>query len=259
MNSNNRSSNPRPTTRGPVLIAFECVMGLIFVSFTAVLIGILIEIVGSYTIWKGQGVNHARGLVEQDLGYIAAAPKSLIVDDTVAFSEKMIGYIALPFEKFGILKWYAATVNPDAPSEAVAAEQNKQSSGAKLKKSLTGTTGEVMKFVSKLLVMLMYVTMDVALRLSIALYALPAFILACLVGAVDGLVRRDLRRWSGGRESSFVYHHAKNYTRWALTGGFALYLAWPFGGFNPALMVLVFTVLVAATLSTTIAAFKKYV
>ena len=42
-------------------------------------------------------------------------------------------------------------------------------------------------------------------------------------------------------------------------GGFGLYLTWPFGGFNPAYMVLVFTVLVAATLSTTVASFKKYV
>ena len=105
----------------------------------------------------------------------------------------------------------------------------------------------------------MHVAQDVVLRLSVALFALPAFALACIVGTVDGLVRRDLRRWRGGRESSFVYHHAKRYTGWALSGGFALYLTWPFGGFNPAYMVLVFTVLVAATLSTTVAAFKKYV
>jgi integrating conjugative element membrane protein (TIGR03747 family) len=105
----------------------------------------------------------------------------------------------------------------------------------------------------------MYVAQDVLLRLSIATFALPAFVLACLLGAVDGLVRRDLRRWGGGRESSFIYHHAKRYTHWALTGGFGLYLAWPFGGFNPAVMVLVFTVLVAASLSTTVASFKKYV
>ena len=83
-------------------------------------------------------------------------------------------------------------------------------------------------------------------------------VLADAVGAVDGLVRRDLRRWSGGRESSFVYHHAKRYTAWALTGGFGLYLTWPFGGFNPAYMVLIFTALVAATLSTTVASLKKY-
>jgi integrating conjugative element membrane protein (TIGR03747 family) len=78
------------------------------------------------------------------------------------------------------------------------------------------------------------------------------------MGVIDGLVRRDRRRWQGGRESSFVYHHAKRYVGWALTGGFGLYLSWPFGGFNPAYMVLVFTVLVAFTLSTTVGAFKKY-
>ena len=37
----------------------------------------------------------------------------------------------------------------------------------------------------------------------------PVFVLFTLVALVDGLVRRDLRRWGGGRESSFVYHYAK--------------------------------------------------
>ena len=44
----------------------------------------------------------------------------------------------------------------------------------------------------------------------------------------------------------------------ALGGGFALYLAWPFGGFNPSHMVLVFTFLVAWFLSLTLSSFKKY-
>jgi hypothetical protein len=35
------------------------------------------------------------------------------------------------------------------------------------------------------------------------------FVLFTLVALVDGLVRLDLRRWGGGRESSFVYHYAK--------------------------------------------------
>ena len=246
----------RPTTRGPVLLAFELLMGLVMVSLSAVIMGIFIEIGGSYTIWKHRGALHARSLVEQDLGYIAAAPRSLLVSDTVAFSEKMIGYIAWPYQKFGLLGW-SAKAPADSPSDRVDAVQppGKKSLAAALRRN----TEEVKRFFGTWLEMSMYVAMDVALRLSIALYALPAFVLACLVGAVDGLVRRDLRRWSGGRESSFVYHHAKRYTAWALTGGFGLYLAWPFGGFNPALMVLVFTVLVAATLSTTIAAFKKYV
>lgn len=248
----------KPTTRGPVLLAFEMVMGLIMVSVSACVIGLVIEIAGMYTFWKGQGTQHARSVVEQDLGYIAAAPKSLLIDDTVAFSHQMIGYIAWPYEKFGVLQWYVNSHDP-AAQQAEQAERATAASGKKtISGSLKGTTASAGQFISTLLVLSMYVAMDVALRLSIALYALPAFVLACLVGAVDGLVRRDLRRWSGGRESSFIYHHAKRYTVWALTGGFGLYLTWPFGGFNPAYMVLVFTVLVAATLSTTVAALKKY-
>lgn len=247
----------KPATRGPVLLAFEMMMGLIMVSVSACVIGLMIEIAGMYTFWKGQGTQHARSVVEQDLGYIAAAPKSLLIDDTVAFSHKMIGYIAWPYEKFGVLQWYANSHDPKA--QQAAAAQAVTASGKKtISGSLKGTTASAGRFISTMLVLSMYVAMDVALRLSIALYALPAFVLACLVGAVDGLVRRDLRRWSGGRESSFIYHHAKRYTAWALTGGFGLYLTWPFGGFNPAYMVLVFTVLVAATLSTTVAALKKY-
>ena len=142
--------------------------------------------------------------------------------------------------------------------QALRRAQEIKANGNSLSSRLKTIGADASQFISTVLVLSMYVAMDVALRLSIALYALPAFVLACLVGAVDGLVRRDLRRWSGGRESSFVYHHAKRYTAWALTGGFGLYLTWPFGGFNPAYMVLIFTALVAATLSTTVASLKKY-
>lgn len=92
----------------------------------------------------------------------------------------------------------------------------------------------------------------------LAFFALPAFAMACLLGLVDGLVKRDLRKWAGGRESSFVYHHSKHYTAWFLTAGFAMYLSWPIGGLNPAWMVLIFAALVAMSLSVTVASFKKY-
>jgi integrating conjugative element membrane protein (TIGR03747 family) len=104
----------------------------------------------------------------------------------------------------------------------------------------------------------MYVVEDTMLRMATAAFALPAFVLACLLGAVDGMVRRDLRRWQGQRESSWFYHRAKRMFFWSLTGGFTFYLTWPFGGFNPAYMVLVFTALSAMSLSSTVASFKKY-
>lgn len=35
------------------------------------------------------------------------------------------------------------------------------------------------------------------------------FALTITIGLIDGLVRRDLRRFGAGHESGFVYHHAR--------------------------------------------------
>ena len=53
------------------------------------------------------------------------------------------------------------------------------------------------------------VTLTFLLRLAILLQALPLFALIIFVGLIDGLVRRDLRRFGAGHESGFVYHHAR--------------------------------------------------
>ena len=55
----------------------------------------------------------------------------------------------------------------------------------------------------------MQVTQVFSVRLAMLMLATPVFLLFSLMALVDGLVRRDLRRWGGGRESSFVYHYAK--------------------------------------------------
>ncbi len=249
----------RPRTRGPIELVLEVCFGLLFVALFAWFVGLVIEVGGSFTIWKQQGpIEHSRGLVEKDLGYIAAAPRSLLIDDTEGFARRIIGFVAWPYERFGVVRFYERMNQADAAAPAPQPEA--EGAGRRgLRSGVGNATRSVLTVASRWAVVSMHVAQDVVLRLSVALFALPAFALACIVGTVDGLVRRDLRRWRGGRESSFVYHHAKRYTGWALTGGDGLDLTGPFGGFNPAYLVLVFTVLVAATLSTTVASFKKYV
>lgn len=53
------------------------------------------------------------------------------------------------------------------------------------------------------------ITLTFLLRLAILLQALPLFVLIIVVGLIDGLVRRDLRRFGAGHESGFVYHHTR--------------------------------------------------
>lgn len=255
---NTRSSPPpKPRTKGPIELVFSAAFGLLGVTISAWVVGCLIEITGSYLLWQNQGVRHAQSIVLQDLNYIAAAPRSLLVRDTVAFSQQVATWVRWPYERLGVLRWYQKThsAQPQAQATPVAPAQNAANAAMR---GIGRATKDFQRVATEWLVMSMFVAQDVVLRLCIAAFALPAFALACLLGVIDGLVRRDIRRWIGGRESSFVYHHAKRYTAWALSGGFGLYLTWPFGGFNPAYMVLIFTVLVAATLSTTVGSFKKY-
>lgn len=235
--------------RGPVVLIMELAFGLLFMTMASWGIGVLIEIGGSYTIWEEQGEGHIQSLVQEDLGYIAAAPRSVLIDDTSAFAKTIVEGVTYPYERLGLIRLYRNQMKAERQRETQAA----------LSKGMSAAASSLLGELSRYILISMFVLQDVLLRMSIAVFALPAFLLACVLGAVDGLMRRDLRRWGGGRESSFVYHHAKKFAVWSLTGGFVFYLSWPFGHFNPAYMVLIFTVLVAYTLSTALSAFKKYV
>jgi len=74
----------------------------------------------------------------------------------------------------------------------------------------------------------MQVTQVFSVRLAILTLAMPVFMLFSLVALVDGFVKRDLRRWGGGRESSFVYHWAKRSAMPLLVLSWVIYLALPF-------------------------------
>lgn len=227
---------------GPVGWTLIIVLGLIGSIIMSWFIGVVIEMAGCYSIWADNCMGHSRDLVAEDLNYIAAAPRSILFPDTVAVANWLIGWVAWPYQHLQIEQVYNHY-------QAVDLTQLKG-----IRKALAAIT----KDGSRLLLISQYVLQDTMLRFAIAVFAAPAFVLACLLGAVDGLVRRDLRKWGGGRESSFVYHNAKRATTWSCVAGFTLYLVWPFGGFNPAYMVLIFTVLVAFSLSTALASFKKY-
>lgn len=234
-----------PIDQGPIGFALEVFFGLVLGALFAWAVGVVIEVVAMHVpaLWADQGIQHARGLVEEDFRYIAEYPRSVLIADTLAFEKAVANTVAKPFLALGVMQYYEESLRP-IPDNV----ENLKRTSLLLKREL-----------AKVFMVAMYIAMDTAMRLFVIVFALPAFVMACLLGAVDGLVRRDLRKWGGGRESSFVYHRAKKITMWALTGGFALYLAWPFGGFNPAYMVLIFTALVAWSLSVWISTFKKYV
>ena len=123
---------PRPTqggapvrarTRGPVELTLEVAFGLIFVSLFAWFIGVMIELAGHYVLWKEEGaLAHSQRIVAQDMGYIAAAPRSLLIDDTEGFAHRLNGWAAWPYERLGVLAWYSRTHAPGQEKAAPASQ-----------------------------------------------------------------------------------------------------------------------------------------
>ncbi|WP_288878517.1 TIGR03747 family integrating conjugative element membrane protein [uncultured Citrobacter sp.] len=102
------------------------------------------------------------------------------------------------------------------------------------------------------------VTLTFLLRLAILLQALPLFALTITIGLIDGLVRRDLRRFGAGHESGFVYHHARRMIGSSLAATGLVWLAVPVF-LKPSYMLVPSAVITALSISLVLGAFKKYI
>ncbi|EDW7722510.1 TIGR03747 family integrating conjugative element membrane protein [Salmonella enterica] len=101
------------------------------------------------------------------------------------------------------------------------------------------------------------VTLTFLLRLAILLQALPLFVLTIAIGLIDGLVRRDLRRFGAGHESGFVYHHARRMIGSSLAATGLVWLAVPVF-LGPEYVLVPGTLVVGLVVSMAIGIFKKY-
>ncbi|EKB5400113.1 TIGR03747 family integrating conjugative element membrane protein [Salmonella enterica] len=101
------------------------------------------------------------------------------------------------------------------------------------------------------------VTLTFLLRLAILLQALPLFALTIVIGLIDGLVRRDLRRFGASHESGFVYHHAKRMISSSLIATGLAWLAVPVF-FEPEFVLAPGAVVIGLISSLAFSAFKKY-
>ncbi|ENG0937822.1 TIGR03747 family integrating conjugative element membrane protein [Salmonella enterica] len=101
------------------------------------------------------------------------------------------------------------------------------------------------------------VTLIFLLRLAILLQALPLFALTIVIGLIDGLVRRDLRRFGAGHESGFVYHHARRMISSSLIATGLVWLTVPII-LEPEYVFMPGAVLIGVAGSVATGAFKKH-
>jgi integrating conjugative element membrane protein (TIGR03747 family) len=204
---------------------------------------ILIEWFGMFLWWPDEGLNHSRDMLAAEIGYLQADfARSLISSDPALFTKTVADktyYVLFEVTRIAeIMEWASTPTRSDEPG-------------------LRARAHERIRPVATVVLAAMQITQVFSVRLAILVLAMPVFLLFSLVALVDGLVKRDLRRWGGGRESSFIYHWAKRSALPLLVLTWVVYLALPFS-VHPSFVILPFATLFALSVAVTAGTFKKY-
>lgn len=102
-----------------------------------------------------------------------------------------------------------------------------------------------------------YILKMFIIRVIVGLLSMPGFLFLGVIGIVDGLVQRDLRRFGGGIEHSFLYHIIKRLLSWPVFLAWAVYLSMPFS-IHPNWIFVTSQILFALGLRQVTSLFKKY-
>lgn len=192
----------------------------------ALLLSIVIEWAGMLFLWPEQGTGHSRAMLETEAGYLT----HLHASDTVlaeAVNSLMLGVMAT-VER--LIRWTQL-------------------------ERLATVSIDVVRLAS---VSAIHMVQVFALRLLVLLLSLPTFVLFGVAGFVRGVMRRDLRRWGGGRESSGMFHLYSRLMPASFVGVWFLYLSMPIS-INPFWLIGPAALLFALLVSGVAYRFKKYV
>ncbi len=217
----------------------QAIQWLIF----SLLFSIIIEWAGMVLWWPDEGLDHSRTMLAKEIHYLDTDfRESIVTSDPSRFAKRVADktYHYL-FEVTGFVDFIRWVSSPPVVNE----------------QGVRPTLHSIYQPIAEFVIAAMQITQVFSVRLAILTLAMPVFLLFSLVAMVDGLVQRDLRRWRGGRESSFVYHYAKKAVLPLVVLSWVIYLALPFS-LHPSFVVLPFATLFALTVTVTASTFKKY-
>ncbi|MFT3803467.1 MAG: TIGR03747 family integrating conjugative element membrane protein [Burkholderiaceae bacterium] len=213
----------------------------------ALLLSIVIECVGMHFFWPEQGWRHAQGMLDYELGQLSAHfTRSAVVQEPGRTAHWLVerSYEWI-FVKSGLLEWMSnASTQARAPSQGGT-------------RDFRYYVSQVYVWTESYLIAAAYTTLTFIVRLLVLTLTLPLFLMAAFVGFVDGLARRDVRKFGAGRESGFVYHRAKAALMPLIVLPWVVYLALPVS-VHPLLILLPGAILLSVAVGIAASTFKKY-
>ncbi|WP_454866911.1 TIGR03747 family integrating conjugative element membrane protein [Pseudomonas lini] len=242
MATSTQNTPPQPIQRpGMIVSAISLVLRTIGLLIASLLFSILIEFAGLLLFWGDQGWRHSQTMLTSELGWLSEHFKfSLIIQQPGQTIDQCLELLN---------QWLVVKTGfADFAQQARVASQGN---------GFWSWTNQLYVNIEDFVLAAVYVSFTFVVRLTILALATPLFLLAALTGFVDGLMRRDLRKFGAGRESSFVYHRAKRAVIPLLIVPWVIYLSLPFS-LNPIAILLPCAVVLGATVAITATTFKKY-
>ena len=242
MATSTQNTPPQPIQHpGIIVSAISLVLRIIGLLVASLLFSILIEFAGLLLFWGDQGWRHSQAMLTNELGWLSEHFKASLI-----LQQPGQTIVQLDF----LNQWLL--VKTGFVDFAQQARVSSQGNG------FWSWTNQFYVSIEDFVLAAVYVTFTFVVRLTILVLATPLFLLATLTGFVDGLMRRDLRKFGAGRESSFVYHRAKRAVIPLLIVPWVIYLSLPFS-LNPMAVFLPSAVMLGVTTAITAATFKKYI
>ncbi len=213
----------------------------------SLLLCILIECIGMHFFWPEQGWHHAQGMLSFELDQLSTHfTRSVVVQEPGRTAhwlvERAYDWV---FVRSGLMDWVR-----DAAAQSRAGAQAQA-------KDFRYYLGLVYVHLEGYLIAAAFTVLVFLVRLLVLCLTLPLFVMAAFVGLVDGLVRRDIRRFGAGRESGFIYHRAKASLMPLAVLPWVVYLALPVS-VNPLLILLPSAALLGLATDIAAGSFKKY-
>lgn len=238
-----RTARSHPGAKGGVLSRVLQVLSrlLAWLAFS-LLLSIVLEWLGMVYWWPEEGIAHSAAMLEYEIALVESElDHSLLVEEPKGLVLDARDHVRALLERTGVTGFVHWAIARPGPAT----------------RSWPARVHRIVHPVSHFLLAAVQVIQLFAVRLAILTLAIPAFVLLGAVGLIDGLVARDLRRRGAGRESSFVYHHARAAIPPLLLLPFVTYLALPVS-LHPGWIVLPAAGLTGLAVALAARSFKKY-
>ncbi|MDR6610554.1 TIGR03747 family integrating conjugative element membrane protein [Pseudomonas synxantha] len=247
-------SDPAATARRQQDRQQSLIMGVVTFPFRLVgvllgslMLSIFIECVGMYFFWPEEGLRHSQRMFEFELSQISKNfTRSVLMQEPGHTAQELVG-TAYDFtlKKTGIAIWVQNT------------SQSARTAKSNNARDVRYYIGTLHTHLENGLVAAAYTGLVFLVRLLVLFLSLPLFIAAAFVGLIDGLVRRDIRRFGAGRESGYIYHRAKACLIPLVILPWVVYLSSPVS-VHPFFILVPSSMLLAIAVNIMIGSFKKY-